>query len=69
MSDLFLKPPEIDELTGIKKHPAKIDAQCQWLKSNRIKYWVNEARRIIVARAQIEYGKPAPEADMWSPKV
>jgi hypothetical protein len=69
MSDLFLKPPEVDELTGIKKHPQKIEVQSQWLKSHRIRHWLNAAQRIIIPRAEIEYGKPAPESETWSPKV
>lgn len=68
MSELFLKPSDVDELTGIKKHPQKIVVQSQWLKNNRIKHWLNEAQRIIVPRAEIERIGQV-EQKPWSPQV
>lgn len=72
MSDLFLKPADIDELTGIKVveggKPAKIKAQENWLKQQKIRFWINQASRIIVPRAQIEYGHSA-QSEPWKPNV
>jgi hypothetical protein len=67
MSDLFLKPKDVDELTGIKTGGTKIADQCKWLKSQRIKHWVNQANKIIIPVAALEGAAVAPEP--WKPSV
>ncbi|MBB0025133.1 DUF4224 domain-containing protein [Ralstonia pickettii] len=74
MSDTFLSPEEIEELTGVKigktvggKKRTREDLQIEWLRASGIPFWPNARGRPIVARAAIE-GRKAAEVAAAEPK-
>ena len=72
MTDTFLTPPEIAELTGIrtgKDGKTRECLQARALQAMRIPHWVNAAGRPIVARAVIEGGRAPEKAATWSPNL
>lgn len=74
VSDTFLSPQEIEELTGVKtgktiagKKRTREDLQIDWLRASGIPFWPNARGRPIVARAAIE-GRKATEIAIAEPK-
>lgn len=70
MSDTFLSPQEIEELTGVKTGKNKRtreQLQIEWLRAAGIPFWENARGRPIVARAAIE-GRRAAEVAAAEPK-
>ncbi|WP_104656570.1 DUF4224 domain-containing protein [Ralstonia insidiosa] len=74
MSDTFLSPQEIEELTGVKtgktvsgKKRTREELQIDWLRMSGIPFWPNARGRPIVARAAIE-GRKAAEVAAVEPK-
>lgn len=74
MSDAFLHPEEIAELTGIRggyKGKTREERQISQLKIQKVPFFVTAAGRPKVARAVIE-GRPGPAPDpvaSWEPGV
>jgi hypothetical protein len=74
MSDTFLTPEEVGELTGIRagRHgKTREQMQVEWLRTSGIPFWTNARGRPIIARVAIE-GKTAPSEQprkKWQPKV
>ncbi|MFP3275432.1 MAG: DUF4224 domain-containing protein [Paraburkholderia sp.] len=66
MSDTFLSPQEIEELTG-KNNRKREQLQIDWLRAAGIPFWENARGRPIVARAAIE-GRRAAEVSAAEPK-
>ena len=63
MSDTFLSPQEIEELTGVKtgrNKRTREQLQIEWLRASGNPFWENARGRPIVARAAIE-GRRAAE--------
>ncbi len=70
MSDTFLSPQEIEELTGVKtgkNNRKREQLQIDWLRAAGIPFWENARGRPIVARAAIE-GRRAAEVAAAEPK-
>lgn len=70
MSDTFLSPKEIEELTGVKtgrNKRTREELQIAWLRAAGIPFWENARGRPIVARAAIE-GRRAAEVAAAEPK-
>lgn len=74
MSDTFLSPQEIEELTGVKtgktiggKKRTREELQIDWLRASGIPFWSNARGRPIVARAAIE-GRKATEVAAAEPR-
>ena len=70
MSDTFLSPQEIEELTGVKtgrNKRTREQLQIEWLRASGIPFWENARGRPIVARAAIE-GRRAAEVAAAEPK-
>ena len=70
MSDTFLSPKEIEELTGVKtgrNKRTREQLQIEWLRASGIPFWENARGRPIVARAAIE-GRRAAEVAAAEPK-
>jgi hypothetical protein len=74
MSDTFLSPQEIEELTGVKtgktvggKKRTREELQIDWLRASGIPFWSNARGRPIVARAAIE-GRKAAEVAAAEPR-
>lgn len=70
MSDTFLSPQEIEELTGVKtgrNKRTREQLQIEWLRASGIPFWENARGRSIVARAAIE-GRRAAEVAAAEPK-
>ena len=74
MSDTFLSPQEIEELTGVKtgktiggKKRTREELQIDWLRASGIPFWSNARGRPIVARAAIE-GRKAAEIAAAEPR-
>ena len=70
MSDTFLSPQEIEELTGVKtgkNNRKREQLQIDWLRAAGIPFWENGRGRPIVARAAIE-GRRAAEVAAAEPK-
>ena len=70
MSDTFLSPQEIEELTGVKtgrNKRTREQLQIEWLRASGIPFWENARGRPIVARAAIE-GRRAAEVAATEPK-
>jgi len=76
VSNMFLTPEEIAELTGIKRGSngkSREQRQITALKSMGVPHYVNVARRPIVARAVIEGASSAiakanlPLIESWEP--
>lgn len=74
MSEVFLHPDEIAELTGIRggyKGKTREQRQIAQLKLQKLPFYVNAAGRPMVARAVIE-GRQAPQSEpvaSWEPGV
>lgn len=74
MSDTFLSPDEVADLTGIRtgKHGrTREQLQADWLRSSGIPHWVNARGRPIIARAAI-IGRESKESlpkQKWQPKL
>ena len=76
MSDTFLTPEEMAELSGIRKGRrgrTREQLQIDWLRTTGIPFWPNARGRPMVARVAIE-GRPAttpaePPRAKWQPKV
>ena len=69
MSDTFLSPQEIEELTGVKtgrNKRTREQLQIEWLRASGIPFWENARGRPIVARAAIE-GRRAAEVAAAEP--
>jgi len=70
MSDTFLSPREIEELTGVKTGRDKRtreELQIAWLRASGIPFWTNARGRPIIARAAIE-GRKMAEVAAAEPK-
>ena len=70
MSDTFLSPQEIEELTGVKtgrNKRTREQLQIEWLRASGIPFWENARGRPIIARAAIE-GRRAAEVAAAEPK-
>ncbi|MGN8062752.1 DUF4224 domain-containing protein [Ralstonia sp. 22111] len=70
MSDTFLSPQEIEELTGVKtgkNNRKREQLQIDWLRAAGIPFWENARGRPIVARAAIE-GRRTAEVAAAEPK-
>jgi hypothetical protein len=73
MSDTFLSPEEVAELTGVlvgKRGKTREQLQVEWLRTSGIPFWTNARGRPIIARAAIT-GRPETEQPKkkWQPKV
>ncbi|MDR6381770.1 DUF4224 domain-containing protein [Paraburkholderia caribensis] len=73
MSDTFLSPEEMAELTGVRtgrRGKSREELQIEWLRTSGIPFWTNARGRPVVARVAIE-GRPAAEQPKkkWQPKV
>lgn len=73
MSDTFLSPEEVAELTGVlvgRRGKTREELQIDWLRTSGIPFWTNARGRPIIARAAI-IGRPAAEQPKkkWQPKV
>lgn len=74
MSDTFLTPEEVGELTGVlvgRRGKTREELQIEWLRTSGIPFWTNARGRPIIARTVIE-GKTAPAEQprkKWQPKV
>lgn len=73
MSDTFLTPEEVGELTGVlvgRRGKTREELQVEWLRTSGIPFWTNARGRPIIARAAIA-GRPAVEQPKkkWQPKV
>lgn len=73
MSDTFLSPEEIAELTGVWKGrggKTRETIQIDWLRTSGIPFWTNARGRPIIARVAI-IGRPGDEQPKkkWQPKV
>ena len=73
MSDTFLSPEEVAELTGVlvgKRGKTREELQVDWLRTSGIPFWTNARGRPIIARVSIE-GRPVAEQPRkkWQPKV
>jgi hypothetical protein len=72
MSETFLTPEEVAELTGIatgRRGKKREELQVEWLRTSGIPFWVNARGRPIIARVAIE-GKNAaaePPRKKWQP--
>ncbi len=74
VSETFLSPAEIEELTGVKtgktiggRKRTREELQIDWLRASGIPFWSNARGRPIVARAAIE-GRRAAEVAAAEPK-
>jgi hypothetical protein len=73
MSDTFLSPEEVAELTGVRigrRRKTREELQVEWLRTSGIPFWTNARGRPIIARSAID-GKPAraePPKKKWQPK-
>lgn len=68
MSNTFLKPDEVKELTG----RTKIALQIAQLAKMGIPFFINAVGRPIVTRSAIEGrggAQPAPQKKAWVPRV
>ncbi|MGF6664982.1 hypothetical protein QF000_006650 [Paraburkholderia atlantica] len=57
MSELFLTPEEVAELTGIatgRRGRRREELQAEWLRTSGISFWVNARGRPIIPRTAIE---------------
>jgi len=73
MSDTFLSPEEVAELTGVRvgrNGRVREELQIEWLRTSGIPFWTNARGRPIIARAAID-GRTAAEQPKkkWQPKV
>lgn len=74
MSDTFLTPEEVEELSGIRVGrggKTREQLQIEWLRTSGIPFWTNARGRPIIARTAIMGGgrsedQPRPK---WQPKV
>lgn len=74
MSDTFLTPDEVAELTGIltgRRGKTREQLQVEWLRTSGIPFWTNARGRPIIARAAIEGRATAEDQPRktWQPKV
>jgi hypothetical protein len=74
MSDTFLSPEEVAELSGVRVGrggKTREELQVEWLRTSGIPFWTNARGRPIIARAVIEGRQSAAEAPRkrWQPKV
>lgn len=73
MSDTFLTPEEVRELTGIlmgRFGKTREELQIEWLRTSGIPFWTNARGRPIIARSAIE-GRPVAEQPKkkWVPRA
>ncbi|WNC88827.1 DUF4224 domain-containing protein [Paraburkholderia sp. FT54] len=74
MSETFLTPEEIAELTGIRtgrRGKTREQLQAEWLRTTGLPFWVNARGRPTVPRSAIE-GKQAnvePPRKKWQPQA
>jgi hypothetical protein len=74
MSDTFLSPEEVAELTGVKvgrRGKTREELQAEWLRASGIPFWTNARGRPIIARAAIE-GRTSREElpkKKWQPRL
>lgn len=74
MSNTFLAPEEVAELTGIRtgrRGKTREQLQVDWLRTSGIPFWTNARGRPIIARSTIE-GRGSDEETTkkrWQPKV
>lgn len=74
MSNTFLAPEEVAELTGIRtgrRGKTREQLQVDWLRTSGIPFWTNARGRPIIARSAIE-GRDSDEGatkKRWQPKV
>lgn len=69
---MFLAPPEIAELTGIKsgmRGKTREVRQIEALRHMKIPHYVNMANRPIVARAVLEGGTAPAQNQPWTPAL
>lgn len=74
MTDTFLSPEEVAELSGIRtgrKGKTREQLQVNWLRAAGIPFWTNARGRPIIARSAIEgrSAKETSEKPRWQPKV
>lgn len=74
MSDTFLSPEEVAELTGVRvgrRGKNREQLQIEWLRTSGIPFWTNARGRPIIARAAIDGRHGAAEVvrPKWQPKV
>ncbi|WP_331708747.1 DUF4224 domain-containing protein [Pandoraea sputorum] len=74
MSDTFLTPEEVAELSGVRTGrggKSREELQTAWLRSAGIPFWTNARGRPIVTRAAIEGRHPTvtpePTRKKWQP--
>ncbi|SAK88015.1 hypothetical protein AWB76_06266 [Caballeronia temeraria] len=74
MSDTFLSPEEVAELTGVKvgrRGKTREELQAEWLRCSGIPFWTNARGKPIIARAAIE-GRSKSEdlpKKKWQPRM
>ncbi|MGF6504700.1 DUF4224 domain-containing protein [Paraburkholderia tuberum] len=74
MTDTFLSPEEVAELTGVRvgrRGKTREELQVAWLRTSGIPFWENARGRPIIARAAIE-GRIARDdlpKKKWQPKM
>lgn len=69
---MFLQPPELAELTGVRsgqRGKTREIRQIEALRKMKIPHYVNAAGRPIVARAVIEGGTAPAAPQTWSPSL
>lgn len=74
MSETFLTPEEVAELTGIRmgrRGKTREEMQVDWLRTSGIPFWTNARGRPIIARVAIEgkQTKVEPPKKRWQPTV
>lgn len=74
MSDTFLSPEEVGELTGIRagrRGQTREELQVDWLRTSGIPFWTNARGRPVIARAAIDGRQASAEQpkQKWQPKV
>lgn len=64
---MFLSREQIDVLTGCKRKATQV----AWLKTNKVKHWVNAAGWPVVPRSAIDAAPPGARQAQpaWEPKV
>jgi hypothetical protein len=74
MSDTFLTPEEVEELSGIRVGrggKTREQLQIEWLRTTGIPFWTNARGRPIIARSAIDGRTRSEDAPRprWQPKV
>jgi hypothetical protein len=65
MSDTFLSPEEVSELTDIrvgKRGKTREELQVEWLRASGIPFWTSARGRPVIARSAIDGRKSKDDA-------